>query len=302
MDIANQMILFAKVVESEGFSAAARDLGLTPSAVSRQIGHLEDRLGTRLLNRSTRKVSLTMVGTQFYKRCVEVDRNVTDAEALVLSLVDHPQGVMNVSSTSAFAKSQLMPLLPEFLELNPDLKISLELSDRPIDLVEDQIDVAIRFTEQVNDISVVAHKLATNQRVFCASPAYIEAHGMPQSPAELSQHNCLRLSTLDAFNTWDLGDSDHKRIQLINGNFEINSTDGLYHAALSGLGIARLSTYLVNNAVREGKLVHVLPDHIEDDSSILAIFSNKKNLSPNVRAFVDFLARKFGPTPPWEKV
>ena len=301
MDIAHQMILFAKVVDEGGFSAAARNLGLNPSAVSRQIGSLEDRLGTRLLNRSTSRLSLTEIGTAFYERCSNVARNVADAEAMVLSLADHPQGTLRVAATSAFAKTQMLPMLPDFLNSNPDLKISLELTDRPLDLVQDKIDVAIRFTEQVNDISVVAHKLALNRRVYCAAPSYIARFGMPKTPEDLADHNCLRLSTVEAFNNWEIGGGLGTPKLSVSGNFEINSTDGLYHAVVSGLGIAKLSTYLVNEGVRTGQLVCVLPDHVENASDILAIFQNRKNMSPNVRAFVDFLADRFGPVPPWER-
>lgn len=301
MDIANQMILFAKVVDTGGFSAAARDLGLTPSAVSRQIGNLEDRLGARLLNRSTRRVSLTEVGKEFHERCREIARSVEDAEALVASRLDHPQGTLRISATSAFAKAQLLPILPLFLAENPDLKLSLELTDREIDLIGEQIDVAIRFTEQISDTSMVARKLASNQRIFCAAPDYIKRHGQPKKPEDLADHNCLRLSTVEKFNNWQLNDGHSNVARRITGNFETNSSDALFHAALDGLGIAKLSTYLCNEALDDGRLVRVLPDYAEDASDVLAIYPNRRNLSPNVRAFVDFLADQYGKVPPWER-
>ncbi len=301
MDIANQMILFAKVVETGGFSAAARDLGQTPSAVSRQIGNLEDRLGARLLNRSTRRISLTEVGREFHDRCMAIAQSVEEAEALVLSRLDHPQGTLRVSATSAFGKAQLMPILPRFLAQNPDLKLSLELTDREIDLIGENIDVAIRFTEQISDTSMVARKLASNQRIFCAAPSYIAENGKPETPEDLAQHNCLRLSTVEKFNNWQMNDGESKFASRISGNFETNSSDALYHAALDGLGIAKLSTYLAHEALKDGQLVRVLPDYAEDASDVLAIYPNRRNLSPNVRAFVDFLATEFGQVPPWER-
>lgn len=301
MDIANQMILFAKAVDTGGFSAAARDLGLTPSAVSRQIGNLEDRLGARLLNRSTRRVSLTEVGKEFHERCREIARSVEDAEALVASRLDHPQGTLRISATSAFAKAQLLPILPLFLAENPDLKLSIELTDREIDLIGEQIDVAIRFTEQISDTSMVARKLASNQRIFCAAPDYIKRHGQPKKPEDLADHNCLRLSTVEKFNNWQMNDGHSNVARRITGNFETNSSDALFHAALDGLGIAKLSTYLANDAIEDGRLVRVLPDYAEDASDVLAIYPNRRNLSPNVRAFVDFLAEQFGKVPPWER-
>ncbi len=301
LDIANQMILFAKVVETGGFSAAARDLGLTPSAISRQIGNLEDRLGTRLLNRTTTHVSLTEVGREFYPRCAHIARDVQDAEELVLTRIDHPQGKLRLASTSAFAKSQLLPMLPAFLDSNPDVSLSLELTDRPLDLVEDGIDVAIRFTEQINDVSVIARKLATNTRVVCAAPSYLKKHGIPETPAQLNGHNCLRLSTFEAFNRWRLDNGIEVNWHTASGIFETTSTDALLHAAVAGLGIAKLSTYLVADAIKDGALVRILPEYADDTADILAIYSNKRNLSPNVRAIVDFLIERFGHVPPWER-
>lgn len=301
MDIATQMIMFATVVENGGFSAAARDLGLTPSAVSRQIGQLEDRLGTRLLNRSTRRISLTEVGRAFYARCADVSQSVQEAEALVLNMVDHPQGTLKVAATVAFAKAQLLPLLPVFLAKNPDLKISLDATDRVIDLVEEQVDVAIRFSEQIDDSSVVSRKLATNRRVYVAAPSYVAEHGLPRTPDDVANHNCLRISTVEAWNTWTFENGADLQRLPIKGNFEANSADAIYYAVLAGVGIARLSTYLVNDALAQGRLVRVLPDYADETSDILAIYSNKRNLSPNVRAFIDYFAEKFGPVPPWEK-
>jgi DNA-binding transcriptional LysR family regulator len=301
MDIATQMIMFAAVVENGGFSAAARDLNLTPSAVSRQIGQLEDRLGTRLLNRSTRRISLTEVGRAFYARCADVSQNVQEAEALVLNMVDHPQGTLKVAATVAFAKAQLLPLLPVFLARNPDLKISLDATDRVIDLVEEQVDVAIRFSEQIDDSSVVSRKLATNRRVYVAAPSYVAEHGLPRTPDDVANHNCLRISTVEAWNTWTFDNGADLQRLPIKGNFEANSADAIYYAVLAGVGIARLSTYLVNDALAQGRLVRVLPDYADETSDILAIYSNKRNLSPNVRAFIDYFAEKFGPIPPWEK-
>ena len=300
MDIATQMIMFAAVVENGGFSAAARDLNLTPSAVSRQIGQLEDRLGTRLLNRSTRRISLTEVGRAFYARCADVSQNVQEAEALVLNMVDHPQGTLKVAATVAFAKAQMLPLLPAFLAVNPDLKISLDATDRVIDLVEEQVDVAIRFSEQIDDSSVVSRKLATNRRVYVAAPSYVAEHGLPRTPDDVANHNCLRISTVEAWNTWTFDNGADLQRLPIKGNFEANSADAIYYAVLAGVGIARLSTYLVNDALAQGRLVRVLPDYADETSDILAIYSNKRNLSPNVRAFIDYFAEKFGPVPPWE--
>lgn len=301
MEIASQMILFAHVVEHGSFSASARAFNHTPSSVSKQISQLEDRLSVRLLNRTTRGIALTEEGKAFYARCAEISRAVAKAELMVVSLGDHPQGTLRVASTVAFAKAHLVPLLPAFLDENDDLKLVLELTDRPIDLAEGEADLAIRFTEQITDPSVVARKLATNRRVICAAPSYLSVHGAPGRPEDLLRHNCLRLSTVSSWNDWEFPGPKGPSVLHVTGNFEANSADAVYHAVRAGLGIARLSTYLVNDDIRAGRLERILPEYVQQDSDILAVYASRRNLPPKVRVFVDFLAERLGPVPPWER-
>jgi DNA-binding transcriptional LysR family regulator len=269
--------------------------------VSRQIGHLEDRLGVRLLNRSKHGLSLTAEGREFSERCADVATKVSDAEAFVSSMGAHPQGVLRVIATVAFGKTQLLPIMPKFLRRFPDVEMSLELTDRPIDLASENIDVAIRFTEQIDDTSVVARKLAFNRRVICAAPSYLAEFGTPQSPKDLAQHNCLRLSTVTRWNEWNLDAALGEVSAPVKGNFEANSADGIYHAALAGVGIARLSTYLVGDDLEASRLIRILPEYSDGGSDIYAIYAEKRNLSPKVRAFIDYLVDWFGTVPPWER-
>ena len=301
MELPSQMVLFAKVVENGSFSAAARSMGQTPSAVSKQIGRLENRLGVRLLNRARQGITLTDEGRAFYERCAEVAANISEAEAMVVSMTAHPQGELRVAATVAFAKAHLLPILPAFLERNPDLRLSLEVTDRSVDIVEERIDVAIRFSEQIDDPDVVARKLAPNRRVICAAPAYLERFGTPETPEDLSRHNCLRLSTVARWNDWHFGDPEEKGTVRLDGNFEANSADAIYHATLAGLGVARLSTYLVGGDICAGRLVRLLPDYVDESSDIVAIYADRRNLAPKIRAFVDYLVDWFGTTPPWER-
>lgn len=301
MEISSQMVLFARVVEAGSFSAAARAAGHSPSAVSRQIGLLEDRLGVRLLNRTKHGLSLTEEGRAFHERCLEVAARISDAESFVASMSDRPQGVLRVVSTVAFAKAQLMGVLAGFLERYADVRLALELTDRPVDLAAEGIDVAIRFTEQIDDPSVIARKLASNRRVICAAPGYVERFGAPATPSDLAHHNCLRLSTVSRWNDWHLDDPETGDRIGLTGNFEANSADGIYHAVLAGIGIARLSSYLVGDDIRAGRLVRLLPDYADNGSDIFAIYPEKRNLAPKVRAFIDHLADHFGPLPPWER-
>ena len=301
MDLPSQMILFARVVHAGSFSAAARTLGHTPSAVSRQIGHLEDRIGVRLLNRSNHGLVVTEEGRAFLNRCVELSDRVFEAETFAASMNDHPKGRLKLVSTVAFGKSQLLPLIPAFLARNPDVSVSLELTDRKIDMAEENVDLAIRFSEQVDDDSVVARKLARNRRVICAAPRYLERSGRPKRYGDLEKHNCLRLSTVESWNDWRLKETATDDTVSLGGGFEVNSADGIYHAALAGVGIARLSTYLVNDDIRSGRLVRLFPQYEDASSDILAIFVQKRNLPTKIRAFIDHLVDIMGTVPPWER-
>lgn len=301
MDLSSQMILLTKVVESKSFSAAARSLNQTPSAVSKQIAQLEERVGVRLLNRSKHGLSLTQEGHAFYERCADIAARISEAETFAESINTTPQGMLSVVSTVAFAKAQLLRTLPGFLSRYPGVELSLELTDRPIDMASQGVDVAIRFSEQIDDTSVVARKLAPNRRVICAAPGYLERHGTPMAIRDLAGHNCLLLSTVSRWNDWRLVDADEGKPVLLSGNFVANSADGIYHAALAGLGIARLSEYLVGGDIKAGRLVRLLPEYTDESSDILAIYSERRNLPMKVRAFIDYLVSEFGPVPPWER-
>ncbi|MBK1698186.1 LysR family transcriptional regulator [Rhodovibrio salinarum] len=291
MDLPSQMILFARVVETGSFSAAARSLGHTPSAVSRQIGHLEDQIGLRLLHRSQNGIVLTGEGEAFHERCRTVAEEVHAAEELLAGLGE-VRGTLRVVSTVAFGKAQLLPVLPAFLEAYPDLRMDLELTDRHVDLATDQVDVAIRFGEQIDDPDAITRKLLPNERVICAAPSYIERYGRPETPADLVHHNCLGLTTVSSWNDWVFGPDSEQTLH-VDGNLRANSADAIYHAALAGLGVARLSTYLIDNDLQSGRLVRLLPDYVQEAGSITAIFANRRNLAPKTRVFIDYLAERF---------
>lgn len=301
MELPSQMILFAHVVQAGSFSSTARALDQTPSAVSKQIGHLEERVGVRLLNRTKHGLSPTEEGRKFYERCVDIADRISDAEKFADSLDDHPKGRLNIVSTVAFGKSQLLPVMPDFMSRYPDVAVSLELTDRKLDLAEQNIDLAIRFTEQVDNNSDIARKLSENRRVICASPQYLKTFGTPEKAADLKHHNCLRITTVDGWNDWNLAKAESGGPSAFSGNFECNSADGIYHAALAGIGIARLSTYLISEDLRTGRLMQLFPEYEDVSSNILAIYPDRRNLSSKVRVLVDYLVSEFGRNPPWEQ-
>lgn len=300
MDLPNLIVLFARVVDAGSFSAASRELNQAPSSVSKHIAQLEDRVGVRLLVRSKSGVTLTDDGTVFYERCAEIRRSIEDAEDLVVSFGDHPQGLLHISATVAFGKAQILRTLPSFMKRYPEVRVSATFSDSPFDFASNRIDVAIQFTEQIEDQSLVARKIAHNRRVICAAPAYLESEGIPAKPEDLQRHNCLQLSTVSRFNDWDFKDFEARGLRL-RSNFQANSADALYHATLAGIGVARLSTYLIRDDLEAGRLVRVLPDYEDNGSDIYATYSARRNLAPKVRVFIDHLLSEFSPVPPWER-
>ena len=293
MDHSSQMLTFVKVVELGSISAASRTEGQTPSAVSKQIRHLEDHVGHRLLHRTKVGVSLTDEGQEYYEKCRVVAQSVLEAEELISSFSDHPKGELDVASSVGFGRSQLIRLLPDFLDLYPDITMSLELTDRKIDLEAEKIDVAINFTEQLTNPNVIARKIMENDRILCASPAYLERHGRPETFSDLANFNCLRTSNVPGRNIWEAELDGVKHMVDATGNFAVSSADAVYEAALAGLGIARLSTFKVAEDIASGALVRLFPDYTQKHADIVVTFANKRNLAPKTRAFVDFLADRF---------
>lgn len=292
-----EMSVFARAVETGSFSAAARALNLTPSAVSKQIARLEDRLGARLLNRTTRRLSLTETGQDYYRRASQILLDVSEAEHAVLSGHETPRGILRVSASIAFGQMQIAPLVPAFLGRYPEVTIDLNLSDRLIDLVEEGTDVAIRVAA-LTDSSLVSHKIADDRRVVCASPSYLTRYGTPQEPEDLAAHNCLIYSTV-ASEEWRFVGHGGPRGVRVKSNFRANGGEAIRALALAGIGIARLAAFVVGPDIRAGRLVPLLSRFSEpEESSIHAVYPHRRHLSPKVRGFVDFLVEKMSP-PPW---
>ncbi len=293
MDISAQMLIFATVVEQGSISAAARSMGQTPSAVSKQIGLLEDQVHYRLLNRTRTGVSPTLEGQAFYEKCKAMADKFKEAEAMILSFDGVPRGVLRVASTVAFGKSQLIPALPEFMEENPEVQISLDLTDREIDLRSEGFDVAICFAEQRKNPDTVVRRIMQSRRVLCASPEYVERFGTPSNFTDLVDHNCLRVAGRSQRNSWNSIEPKAGDEFEATGSFEGNSTDVVFRAALAGIGIARLPSYMANRKFRSGELVHVMPEYAPPSTDIVVMFADRRNLAPKTRTFVDYLVRRF---------
>ena len=301
MDKYTEMLVFSKAAELGSFSAAARELDLTPSAVSKLITRLEDRLGARLFQRTTRKLSMTAEGHAFNDRCGAIIDEIQQAEDAVMALHDRVSGTLRVTTVSAFARLQMIKLMPEFMSMYPELRVELELSEREVDLVGESVDVAIVLSDGLTDESLVARRLAVNKRVICASPDYLERHGTPQTPADLAEHNCLTHSSISHFNDWEFKTAEGVRTQRVKGNFHTNSASALHEAVKAGIGIARLATYVVQPSLQEGLVKPLLQDHATDSSSIQLVYPHRRHLSNKVRVFTDFMVEQFTPEPPWER-
>ena len=301
MDRFGEMETFARVVESGSFSRAARDLHMTPSAVSKMIGRLEDRLGVRLLSRTTRKLSLTEEGRAFYQRVTPILAEVEEAEETISLSTAEARGVLRVNASTAFGQYQIVPLIPKMLEKYPSLQVQLTMTDSIVNLVEEGFDVSIRIGT-LTDSSLIARKLGTAHRVLVAAPEYLQRRGTPKCPHDLKDHECLKLSIPTSLNKWEFNTDSGPSTVEVSGRFEADNAIALHEAALAGIGLFRAASFVVGDDIKAGRLVPVLQEfEITGDPGIFAVWPHNRNLSAKVRAFVDTLVDAFTPIPPWER-
>lgn len=294
------MDVFVRVVDDGSFSAAARTLGQTPSAVSKQISALEDRLGTRLLSRTTRRLVLTEAGRTLLDRARPILEAMGEAEGSVTALSDAPRGVLKINIPVAFGEAHIAPILPGFLARYPEIRLLVGQSDRFVDLVEEGIDVAVRVAE-LKDSSLIARRLAPMRRIVCAAPSYLERYGRPTKPEDLSGHNCLSFIEKTHQMDWRFGSVADQQSVAVSGSLSANATETLRQAALAGVGIVRLSNYVVMRDLRAGALVRLLVDYEVSESSVYAVFPASRHLSPKTRAFVDYLVETVGRPHYWQE-
>lgn len=287
---AGELEVFARVIELGGFSAAARACGMTPSAVSKLVARLEQRLGTRLVNRSTRQLQLTAEGCAFYERGVRILADLDEAERCA-SVHDTPRGRVRINANVPFGHHFLLPLAPGFLARYPDVSLDITLSDEVIDLLEQRTDVAVR-AGPLKDSRLVARRLGQTRLVVVASPAYLEQHGLPTHPDDLDRHNLLNTQHLRARPGWPLRRGDDERMLIPNGNAQASDGEALHRLALAGLGLTRLAAFQAREDIAAGRLVPVLEDWNPGDiEEIHAVFVGQGGHLPlRVRALLDYLA------------
>lgn len=300
MDRAAEMNAFVSAVEHGGFSAAARELGLTPSALSKLVTRLEDRLGARLLQRTTRRLQLTPEGEAFFTRSQKILAAIDEAESEVTEANVTPRGTLRLHSGSAFGMHQLAPAIPRFLARYPDVRMDITISDQPLGTMEEGVDLAIRIGA-LDESSMVARRICNMQRVICASPAYLARCGRPQTPDDLQKHNCLWITSLPALRRWPFDTDDGIRVVNVGGNVAANNAETVLQLAMAGVGITRLTDIIVGEAISRGDLVPILTDwHHAEPVPLYATYPSGRHLSPKVRAMVDFLVEEFG-SAPWRK-
>lgn len=294
--------VFAAVVETGSFTAAAEKLGQSKSAVSKQVTKLEQRLGAQLLARTTRKLNLTEVGAAFYERCERIVAEAEEAELAVTRLQDVPRGRLRVSAPLSFGIAHLAAALPEFMAGHEEVTIDIDFSDRRVDIVDEGFDLALRIG-RLEDSSLIAKRIATTRRPVMAAPSYWKTHGKPTHPKELEDHNCLTYSYLSAPNSWAFRDPDNPRAEMtvrVAGTMNANNGNALAAAAAAGLGVLMTPTFICADHIRSGALEPALETFEPDPLGIHALYPPNRHLSAKVRAFIDFLTARFaGPETLW---
>lgn len=297
MEDLERMAIFARVVEAKSFSAAARRLGMSKSLVSKHVTRLEQSLGARLLNRTTRTMSVTEIGAIVYAHCARILEEMDEARLAASRMHGEPRGVLRVSASVAFGTLHVAPALPDFLARYPGVSIDMTITDRFVDLADEGYDVALRIANDPGQ-ALVARRLGAVKRNVCATPDYFERHGIPRTPGELVAHNCLTYTHLDQ---WHFRGPEGEISVPATGNLKLNDDEALSQAVLGGLGVALLPTFIIGQALQAGQLQSVLAEYVPPDRDIYAVYLPNRHLSPKVRVFIDYLLERFGSPPYWER-
>lgn len=293
---------FMRVVEAGSISAAAERLGVAKSAVSRRLSELESRLGAQLLRRTTRRLNLTDTGRGFYDRCQRILADLEEAEAAVSQAHGTLQGRLRVAVPLSFGLCHLGPAITEFMQRHPHVQFDLDFNDRQVDLLAEDIDVAIRISRQLEDSSLIARRLWTSRAVLCASPAYLREHGTPATPAELAAHQGLVYGNAPDPTLWILRDDEGREHRVrVQERLRSNNGDFLCQAAIAGEGIVLSPSFIVHDALRRGELVPLLPGYAFSELHAYALYPPTRHLSQRVRAFVDFLVERYAGVPYWDR-
>lgn len=293
-DAAPELSFFVLLARLGSMSATARELGLTPPAVTKRLMLMEQRLGVRLVNRTTRRISLTSEGERYLAQASAILGSIRDMEESVASGRAAPKGLLRVNATPGFGRTRIAPLVSRFAHAHPEVEVELQLTDRPISLVEEAYDLAIRFGE-LPDTRLSARKLMSNRRFLCASPAYLKQAGEPQTPAELHRHRCiLHRQNDDVYGTWRLQKGRRTELVKVRGAVSSNDGDIVLNWALDGHGIVQRSEWDVAKYLESGRLREVMPAYSLPSADLYVYYLSRQQQPAKVRAFIDFLVAEFG--------
>lgn len=295
----NLMVIFAHVVNEQSFSAAARKLGVSRSSVSKAVLKLEHALGASLLNRSTRHLSLTEVGSAFFDYCTRINYEADQAHKMIDSLNRQPRGVLKVAASVAFGTLHIAPAIGDFMRRYPELAIDMTITDRVVDLTEEGYDVVISVTKDLPQ-ALVARKLAPIRRKLCATPDYFEEFGTPLLPQDLVKHNCLDYIHSGDKGLWRFNGPGGEVSVPVSGRLRINDDEALSQVVLGGFGLALLPTFIIGKDIQAKRLKSVLSEYIPVYQHVYALYLPKRNLPLKIRVLIDFLIERFGAEPYWD--
>ena len=300
MDRFQALTAFARVVESGSFARAAERMDVSVSAVSRQVAELEAHLGARLLNRTTRRLSLTESGQAFYERCVQLLADLDEAEQAVTAASIVPRGTLRLTASIGFGIRYLAPAIAAFASQHPQLRFDIELSDRPVDLVDEGLDLAIRIGD-IGSQALIGRRIGVAEMVCCAAPSYVAEHPPPPStPDDLRRHACLTYAYSSEGNVWRFADASGRMHDVkVTGPMHANNGAMLTALSVAGGGIAIAPDFIVADDVRAGRLIRLLPGYKPPPININAAYPSRRHLSAKVRAFIDFLALRYAKDPEW---
>ena len=293
--------VFVAVIKAGSFTGAAEALDFSKSQVSKCVSRLEAALGARLLHRTTRRLRLTEAGTTLYESSQRALEAIEEAQLAVSRLQDAPRGTLKVSASIAFGSTQLPSIVAALTRQYRDLSVELMLEDRHVDLVREGIDVAVRITGEPPDSNLVYRRLGPNRQVVCASPAYVGRCGLPRTPQDLREHECVAHTQRATPRTWHFTAPGGGKVSVqIDGRVGISSALAVREAALEGLGVIELNSYLVGPDIQAGRLVRLLPGYQPRELSVYAVFPQRRYLAPKVRVFVDAMLERMTPEPAWD--
>lgn len=300
MDQLFAMRTFVRVVQTGSFSAAAREQNTSQASVSKRVAALESQLGVKLLTRTSRELSLTEVGTQYFDKCINILAELDEADANARSEIASPKGALKVAAPIAFARLVLAPIIKEFVEKYPEIKIEMALSDAHVDLIAEGIDIAIR-AKKLEDSNLVARHLSDNPMLMIASPDYLKENGTPETPEDLINHDCIVYSHLSSINKWGFSKEGKEHSVSVKGSFQSNNGDTNLEVALAGLGIAQFPIWMVSGHLKAGRLVEVLKDYEKTSIPLNVIYPQNRYIPLKVRCFIDFILEKSKNLQEWKK-